>query len=179
MDLLDNHAKLLQFFSVANQVTGRKKLQKMIYILQQCEVPFEEKYEFHFYGPYSEELTLRVEELCNLGFVKEEKEEKSSYHQYHYTITDKGESFLTQFQMDMPEIGDRIQLLQEKSSRFLELVSTMFFFHPSSNEEIVEKVHTVKPKQKYTDEEFEEAFQFIAHLKKNRVTKNIEDNMLQ
>lgn len=74
--MLDNHAKLLYFFSKAKQVTGRKKLQKMIYILQQCRVPFEEKYQFHFYGPYSEELTLRVEELCNLNFLNEEKEEK-------------------------------------------------------------------------------------------------------
>ncbi|GLO67703.1 YwgA family protein [Oceanobacillus kimchii] len=162
--MLDNHAKLLQFFSVANQVTGRKKLQKMIYILQQCEVPFEEKYEFHFYGPYSEELTLRVEELCNLGFVEEQKEEKSSYHQYHYTITDKGESFLTQFEMDMPDIGEMITLLQEKSSRFLELMSTMFFFCHSSKEEIIKKVHTVKPKQKYTDEEIKEAFQLMDEL---------------
>ncbi|MFS0750260.1 YwgA family protein [Oceanobacillus sp. 1P07AA] len=162
--MLDNHAKLLQFFSVANQVTGRKKLQKMIYILQQCKVPFEEKYEFHFYGPYSEELTLRIEELCNLGFVQEQKEEKSSYHQYHYTITDKGKSFLTQFQMDLPDIGKMIPLLQEKSSRFLELVSTMFFFCQSSKEEIIEKVHTVKPKQKYTDEEITEAFQFMDEL---------------
>ena len=179
MGLLDNHAKLLQFFSVANKVTGRKKLQKIIYILQQCEVPFEEKYEFHFYGPYSEELTLRVEELCNLGFVEEQKEEKSSYHQYHYTITTKGESFLTQFQMDMPDIKEMTMLLQERSSRFLELVSTMLFFYQSSKEEIIEKVHTVKPKQKYTDEELTEAFRFIEKLSKNRVTKNVQTNVLQ
>lgn len=133
----------------------------MIYILQQCRVPFEEKYEFHFYGPYSEELTLRVEELCNLGFLNEQKEEKSSYHQYHYKITDDGESFLTQFEMDMPDITEMIDLLQAKSSRFLELVSTMFYFRHSSKQKIVEKVHTVKPKQKYTDEEITEAFQFI------------------
>src|SRR5699024_12682300 len=88
--MLDNHVKLMKFFSVANEVTGRKKMQKMIYILQKCKVPFEEKFHFHFYGPYSEELTLRVEELCNLGFLKEEREDKSNYYQYRYKITEDG-----------------------------------------------------------------------------------------
>lgn len=162
--MLDNHAKLLYFFSKAKQVTGRKKLQKMIYILQQCRVPFEEKYQFHFYGPYSEELTLRVEELCNLNFLKEEKEEKSNYHQYHYSITEDGATFLNQFEVNIPEIEDRISVLQNCSARFLELVSTVLYFSYLPREEIIDKVHTVKPKLKYTDEEMNEAFQFIDEL---------------
>src|SRR5690625_3135905 len=96
-EMLTNHAKLMEFFAVAHEVTGRKKLQKMIYILQKCKLPFEEKFEYHFYGPYSEELTLRVEELCNLGFLQEIKEEKSNYFQYHYSITGDGKVFFQQF----------------------------------------------------------------------------------
>src|SRR5699024_6984368 len=72
-NMLTNHGKLLHFFIEANEVTGRKKLQKMIYILQVCGIPFGEKFHYHFYGPYSEELSLRVEELCNLGFLKEDR----------------------------------------------------------------------------------------------------------
>lgn len=163
--MLDNHAKLLYFFSKAKQVTGRKKLQKMIYILQQSHVPFEEKYQFHFYGPYSEELTLRVEELCNLHFLNEEKEEKSNYHQYHYSITEDGQTFLNQFEVNMPDIEDGINLLQDCSARFLELVSTVLYFSYLSREEIIDKVHTVKPKLKYTDEEMDEAFRFVDVLR--------------
>ena len=33
----------------------------MIYIAKKLHFPFEEKFEFHFYGPYSEELTLQLE----------------------------------------------------------------------------------------------------------------------
>ncbi|WP_080872308.1 YwgA family protein [Oceanobacillus timonensis] len=162
--MLDNHAKLLYFFSQAKQVTGRKKLQKMIYILQQNRVPFEEKYQFHFYGPYSEELTLRVEELCNLHFLDEEKEEKSNYHQYHYTITEDGQTFLNQFEVNMPDLQGQINHLQNCSARFLELVSTMLYFSYLSKEEIIDKVHTVKAKLKYTEEEMNEAFQFVEEL---------------
>ncbi|MFD2750846.1 YwgA family protein [Virgibacillus siamensis] len=165
--MLTNHAKLMQFFSVAQDISGRKKLQKMIYILQQCHVPFEEKYQFHFYGPYSEELSLRVEELCNLGFIAEEKEERSNYFQYNYTITDDGKAFLNQFKMDMPEMTTQVARLQEKSSRFLELVSTMLFFNDLPVNQLIEKIHTVKPKQKYTDEEISDAQSFITSLREN------------
>ncbi|WP_068673865.1 YwgA family protein [Oceanobacillus sp. Castelsardo] len=163
--MLDNHAKLMQFFSVVENVTGRKKLQKMIYILQKCNIPFEEKYNFHFYGPYSEELTLRVEELCNLGFLHEVKEDKSNYYQYNYTITDDGKEFLQQFRLDMPHYEEKVEKLKERSSRFLELVATMFYFDHLTLDEMIAKVHTVKPKQNYSEEEIEEAIQFMKDLK--------------
>lgn len=161
--MLINHAKLIRFFQIAEDITGRKKLQKMIYILQKCNIPFEERYQFHFYGPYSEELTLRVEELCNLGFLSEEREEKTSYYQYHYQITAAGEEFLKQFTLDLPDMSDKIQLLKGKSSRFLELVSTLLYFDDLEAAEQIEKLHHVKPKQRFTDEEIQEAMRFI-HL---------------
>ncbi|ASK62038.1 hypothetical protein CFK37_07635 [Virgibacillus phasianinus] len=164
--MLTNHAKLMHFFEVAKEVTGRKKLQKMIYILQKCKVPFEEKYQFHFYGPYSEELTLRTEELCNLGFINEVKEEKSNYYQYNYTITENGQDFLNQFTLDMPEIVGQVELLKGKSSRFLELVSTMLYFDDLPGAEVVEKVHIVKPKQNFTEDEIKDAWQFIKVVRK-------------
>lgn len=162
--MLENHAKLMQFFSQAKEVTGRKKLQKMVYILQSFGVPFEEKFQFHFYGPYSEELSLRIEELCNLGFLNEEKEVKSNYFQYHYTLTNDGTKFLNQFNVNMPSCTESIEVLQDKSSRFLELVSTMLYFKELPREEVVAKVHTVKPKQKFSDEEIEEAWKLMDEL---------------
>jgi uncharacterized protein len=162
--MLDNHAKLMQFFSEAKQVTGRKKLQKMVYILQSFGIPFEEKFQFHFYGPYSEELTLRIEELCNLGFINEEKEIKSNYFQYHYSLTNDGTQFLNQFSVNMPSCSECIDILQGKSSRFLELVSTMLYFKELPKDEVKAKVHAVKPKQKYSDEEMAEAWNLIDEL---------------
>jgi len=162
--MLSNHAKLVHFFSVANRVGGRKKLQKMIYILQKCRIPFAEKFQFHFYGPYSEELTLRVEELCNLQLLKEDKEDKGNYFRYNYEITTEGQAFVDQFELDMPDFSTHVELLQTKSSRFLELVSTMCYFDDLERTEVEAKVHVVKPKQKYTEEEMAEAWVFIEQL---------------
>lgn len=162
--MLINHAKLIHFFRLTGGVTGRKKLQKMIYILQKSGVPFEEKYQFHFYGPYSEELTLRVEELCNLGFIEETREDKANYFQYHYDVTAAGEDFLEQSSLNMPDITAKTELLQSRSSRFLELVSTLLYFDYLEKHEQIEKLHHIKPKQNFTETEITEAYQFIKQI---------------
>lgn len=76
--MLKDHAKLMHAIAVSEEIVGRKKLQKMIYIAKNIAFPFQERFQFHFYGPYSEELTLRVEELCNMGFLNEVKEKRAA-----------------------------------------------------------------------------------------------------
>ncbi|MEG9461532.1 MAG: YwgA family protein [Bacillus amyloliquefaciens] len=144
---------------------GRKKLQKIIYIAKKMQYPFYEKYDFHFYGPYSEELTLRIEELCNLGFLDEVKEKKGGYFQYRYSLTETGAEFLHHAELTMPDMKKYIDSVNSRSSRFLELVSTILYFDGLEAEEKKEKVFTIKSKQKYTDEEYDEALHYIEELK--------------
>lgn len=165
--MLQDHAKIVQFMSLADGVTGRKKLQKMIFIAKKMDFSFQEKYNFHIYGPYSEELTVRVEELCNLGFLTEIKEEKGSYTQYRYVATENGQQFLTILPNEEPQLATIIQKMNEKSSRFLELVATLLYFDELTPEACVDKVRTVKAKLRFTDEEVASAFDFIANLKNN------------
>ncbi len=163
--MLENHAKLMQFFSSSEPIIGRKRLQKMIYILKKCKVPFEERYEFHFYGPYSEELTLRIEEMCNLGFIQETKEEKKNYYQYRYEVMEAGRKFLQHYETALPPLNEHIEAMNKESSRFLELVSTMLFFEHLPKNEVAEKVFSVKSKQNYTEEDIETAWKFIEKLR--------------
>jgi uncharacterized protein len=164
--LFKEHAKLMKVFAVAGDIVGRKKLQKMIYIAKKMNYPFYEKYNFHFYGPYSEELTLRIEELCNLGFLNEIKEKKGGYYQYRYSLTEAGEQFLSHYQLDMPKLEGLMDELNGQSARFLELVSTLLYFENLDQEEAKEKVFTLKSKQRYTEEEVQEAYQYIDALRK-------------
>lgn len=165
--MLREHAKVLQAIRLAGAISGRKKLQKMIYIAKQLSFPFDEKFQFHFYGPYSEELTVRVEELVNMGFLEETKIKKGGYVQYRYNLTEEGEGFLNMLHLENPpQLEACLQDMNNRSSRFLELVSTILFFQDLGKEEIIHKINTVKAKQKYTAEEIEEAFQYIDALKK-------------
>jgi uncharacterized protein YwgA len=155
----------MKVFASAGEVIGRKKLQKMVYIAKKLNYPFYEKYNFHFYGPYSEEVTLRVEELCNLGFLSELKENKGGYSQYRYSLTENGEEFLTHYDLEMPHLNECMRQMNEQSSRFLELVSTVLFFENLPREEVKEKVFTLKSKQRYTEEEVDEAYEYIESLR--------------
>ncbi|MDV2583001.1 YwgA family protein [Alkalibacillus haloalkaliphilus] len=163
--MLEDHARLMAFFEQAQEVVGRKRLQKMVYILKKCGFDFSERYSFHFYGPYSEELSTRIEELCNLGFLDEAKEKEKGYYQYRYHLTDRGAGFLSESGVTTPSMDAVIQKMDEQSSKFLELVSTMLYFDNSSKEEIEDKVRTVKSQQNYTEADFEEAWRFINDMK--------------
>jgi len=116
------------------------------------------------YGPYSEELTLRIEELCEMGFLKEQRVDKGSYIQYQYNVSPEGERFLEKADKVPSVLPDFIQKMQVKSSRFLELVSTLLYFDQYEKKEQIEKVQVVKNKLKFSETEFEEAFNFINDL---------------
>jgi len=164
LKLLQEHAKIVQFVSLAKEVTGRKKFQKMIYIAKKMQFPFAEKYELHMYGPYSEELTLRIEELCEMGFLNEERVDKGSYIQYQYNVTSEGDRFSEIGQKAPEQLAGFIDMMQVKSSRFLELVSTLLYFDHLTKNEQIEKVHIVKNKLKFTEVEMADAFNFIRKL---------------
>ena len=83
----------------------------------------------------------------------------------YFSLTEKGEQFLGHYQLDMPPLDDCMQALNEQSARFLELVSTVLYFEGLEKEEVKEKVFTLKAKQRYTDEEVEEAYQYIDSLR--------------
>jgi uncharacterized protein YwgA len=163
--MLEDHTKIMHAIAESGEVIGRKKLQKMIYIAKKLTFPFWEKYQFHFFGPYSEELTLRIEELCNMGFLNEVKEKKGGYYQYRYTLTEDGEKFLAANRMDIPYLQDCMIDMNSQNARFLELVSTVLYFNNLPREEVQEKVFTLKSKQRYTIEEVDQAYDYIESLR--------------
>lgn len=163
--MLQEHCKLLAVLQETGEIVGRKKLQKLIYIMKKLDFPFYEKYEFHFFGPYSEELNLKVEEMCHLSFVEEVKEKKSGYYQYRYTLTEKGEEFLNMSSYQPPMTKELLMDLNGQSARFLELVSTILYFDSYTREEVEEKVYTLKAKQNYDKEDIDRAYKYIAQLK--------------
>jgi len=162
--LFKDHAKIINAISVAGEISGRKKLQKIVYIAKKLSFPFQEKYQFHFYGPYSEELTLRIEELCNMGYLNEVREKRAGYYQYCYSITEAGRDFLSMQEVEMPMLEECLLDMNEQNARFLELVSTILFFDTLEKDEVIEKIFTLKSKQKYTLEEIDEAYAYIEQL---------------
>ncbi|WP_416147816.1 YwgA family protein [Salipaludibacillus sp. HK11] len=167
--MLHEHGKLLALLKQTGEIVGRKKLQKMVYIAQKMNLPFHEKYQFHMFGPYSEELSLRMEEVCQLEFVSEVKEKKSGYQQYRYQLSEKGNNFLEMVASDFPDATAMLSDMNERSAKFLELVSTVLYFEDFSREEVTNKVFTLKAKQNYTEQDMDEAYNYIARLQKTAI----------
>lgn len=145
---------LLEFFNQVGQVQGRKKLQKMIYLLKTSGSNFPFKYEYHFYGPYSAQLQSEINYLAYNGFLEEKKENDT----YVYAITEQGQKFrdkLIDCLNYTAEInGQLTELLATQNSQFLEMVSTYAFLIESGykKDEARAKCVELKPHlQKYID----------------------------
>ncbi|MGE5701506.1 MAG: YwgA family protein [Clostridia bacterium] len=163
--MLNGHAKILRLIEIAGEVSGRKKLHKMVYIAKKLNIDFDDRFQFHMYGPYSEELTLRVDELCNLGLLDEQMESKGAIQKYRYILNEEGIDFLRFQEVDLGNGEAMIRRMNEENSRFLELVSTMMYFDALPYEEMKEKVFTLKSKQRYTEEEVLKGLAFVDELR--------------
>ncbi|WP_010630655.1 YwgA family protein [Sporolactobacillus vineae] len=126
--MLEDHAKIAAIIKQVGVVAGRKKLQKMVYILQRMGFPFREMFHFNFYGPYSDELSLQLEELCNFGFLIESRDERSTERCYRYRLSEAGESFISHYSGIIPEKDGLVDALSRETASFLELVSTLLYF---------------------------------------------------
>lgn len=166
-NFLENYANIIELLRIAGKIDGRKKLQKMVYILKNLGADFGEDFYFHYYGPYSDVLTMELEELKSMNIIKEDVKGHDSYfptYTYEMNIDDidvKG---------NLEDYRELIRELNRRNSRFLELVATIIYFKKEKDykeEDIINKVKVVKSDKNYTDEEIKGAFYFIKNISKN------------
>ncbi|MFV5784229.1 hypothetical protein ACHLJU_09910, partial [Pediococcus acidilactici] len=70
------------------------------------------------------------------------------------------------YEPDLPGLDACLAEMNGQNARFLELVSTVMYFDTLPKEEVKEKIFTLKAKQRYTEEEINEAYDYIEKLKK-------------
>jgi uncharacterized protein YwgA len=64
-------ARIIQY--AGGELVGRTRLQKIAYLMQLAGLDKEFSFEYHHYGPYSEDLAQAIEIASALGPVKEEE----------------------------------------------------------------------------------------------------------
>ncbi|TGA98019.1 hypothetical protein E4665_10175 [Sporolactobacillus shoreae] len=164
--MLEDHAKIAAIIKQAGVIAGRKKLQKMIYILQTMGFPFHETFHFNFFGPHSDELTMQLEELCNFGFLLEHPDEESDGITYRYRLSEAGEGFIGHYKEILPDVRNMTEKLSGESASFLELVSTLLYFDQIPGESANEKVRALD--RPFSDKEIGRARVYIADLQAER-----------
>lgn len=78
-------AKLVEW---AGTLRTRKRLQKVVYLLQAAGCDFEADYRLHYYGPYSEEVATVTDDLVQKNLLSEQPHGNVAGTQYEYALTD-------------------------------------------------------------------------------------------
>jgi uncharacterized protein YwgA len=66
---------------------GRKRLQKVVFLLQTAGCPLGCRYTLHHFGPYSRDVAEACDELVAAGLVEESGGPKSNSMTYSYSLT--------------------------------------------------------------------------------------------
>jgi uncharacterized protein YwgA len=114
------------------RIESRLRIQKSAYLLKLLGakefkgIPFR----YHYYGPYSRELSGSLQQAVAGAFVDEQKHPLpfDDLRRYSYTLTDGGRDWLEGFSSDVEErFTDEIPLLREAHLKTLELAGTIAF----------------------------------------------------
>lgn len=135
---------ILSLVDLAGKIEGRTKFQKMVYILKCKGVAFQEKFKYHYYGPFSFDLQLEIDELVFDGFLYEKTDSEQANTAYSYSVNESAGC-----KNELLQYTDLIKLLNGASIKVLELTSTIFFLKNqekiTDHEVIVEKLKFLKP----------------------------------
>lgn len=138
--------QIAQLLNLLKVVKGRKKLQKLVHILQELGYPFRESFEYSFYGMYSQQLRSELDVLVEEHFISET--EISGQNGFKFEAMPPLGSLLCDLEMtDRPEWADLAMRLNQKSPQELEAISTILVFQRRglSGVALKEKVLELKP----------------------------------
>lgn len=163
--MLEDKYRLMIVLEKAGGIRGRKKLQKMFYLMQMLGYDYSLDYSYQNYGPYSAQLQFEVdmlvaEELLGEGF---------DHNTYSYSVTTKGKEFLRLVEeKGLTDIGpevptDLLSELKQYDAQLLELASTMMFLGDLGfrDGELFQRVSELKPR---LVDRYQDAQTFIMEL---------------
>ena len=82
-----NRYQLAKIVEWAGTLRARKRMQKLIYLLQAAGCPLDVDYDLHHYGPYSEDVARTTDEMVREKLLGETTETYSYGEQYSYSLT--------------------------------------------------------------------------------------------
>lgn len=127
-----NRLQLATLLSWAGEdgLQGRKRLQKVVYLLQHAGCKLDCGFILHHYGPYSREVAAACDELVAAGLVDETGRPAPAGTQYNYTLKPATRALLDQ--TPDPQTGQFESLGRQLINTdvwSLELGSTILFFY--------------------------------------------------
>jgi len=137
---------------ILGKVDGRKRLQKIVYLLQQKGFPFAEDFEYGQFGPYSRELSSEIGVLVENDLIYEETEATMLGDRFKYEPTAALHESL-EINSDNVKLhaGEKemeiITIINKEATNVLEVASSMLFLLKSGHtgERLARKLQEWKP----------------------------------
>lgn len=119
--------QLLRLVDSLGKVEGRKKLQKIVYILKARGYDFPQHFGYLHYGPFSGEVAAEMDSLVSGDLIKEQGDGQP-YEAYVYEPEESARTLLENLkQTDKPEWKELADDLNKKGVSELEAISTILF----------------------------------------------------
>lgn len=149
------YRSLTRMLVQAGEVRGRKKLQKMVFIAQRLGYPFPEPFDLHVWGPYSDVLAVKLKEMTDWGFAREE-ELPGPAGNTHYVYTPGANAGRALDGAPASEaarhMAGLVDCLNAQDSTFLEGVATVMYLRArgTSDADVCDMLPRLKP-DKFAD----------------------------
>ena len=145
-------AKLINW---AGMLKSRKRLQKVVFLLQAGGCPFDVDFFLHFYGPYSEDVARLADEMVRENLLIETSEGQVGFERYNYHLSDETSRQLSALEVSAQGEKMKAELTAfEAKARFflaselkeLEYAATIVYFKQQGDDWAVsvEKATTFK-----------------------------------
>lgn len=118
-----------------NGLQGRKRLQKIVFFLQEAGCPLDCQYTLHHFGPYSRDVADRCDEMVAAGLVDETGGPQNGDMQYGYKLKPDIRALLDRTPNEPMESFQRLATsLIGEDLWTLELGSTILLFYRQTND---------------------------------------------
>ena len=108
---------------------GRKRLQKVVFFLQEAGCPLDCQFTLHHFGPYSRDVADRCDEMVAAGLINQAGGPPNGQMHYTYALKPKAREALEQtVDAEMPRFHELGVRLIKEDLWSLELGSTILYF---------------------------------------------------
>jgi uncharacterized protein len=127
-------AKLVQW---AGCLHARKRLQKVVFMLQSAGCPLDAEFTLHYYGPYSQDVAGLSDEMVRIKLLEETEESNTIGQGYSYRLSDSTKTQIAEFERttqgqewaaQLCEYEDLAKKLLGTDLKRLEYASTIVYF---------------------------------------------------
>lgn len=138
-----NRYQLAKIVDWAGTLETRKRMQKVVYLLQVAGCPLGADYTLHHYGPYSQEVARLTDEMVQAGILSEMATPNAVGQQFSYRLSESVRSNLASFESSPTGRAQAAQWdnflrdkrwLLEQDLKELEYAATIVFFHKQGHD---------------------------------------------